>query len=116
MSLKNVYLPQRYNYIAVFLTLDCKLKCGYCINSFNLDSSFNQPVISGDKWVEGLNRLICSKDLPVTLGGGEHGLHPQYKKEVLDSRRRCLDLGIDFRTKEFLGNLENILYGTYYRV
>lgn len=195
MSLKNISVPEDYNYIAAFLTLDCGLNCDYCINSYNSGRDLNRPVISGEKWVEGINRLVCGKDLPVSLGGGEPSLHldfiriinnikadlnidlltnlsfdvdrfiaevnparlsreapypnirvsfhprymdlnkliekvlkmqkngfsigitgilhPQFKKEVLDSQKRCLDLGIDFRTKEFLGYFDNILYGSY---
>ncbi|MFH1867409.1 MAG: radical SAM protein [Candidatus Omnitrophota bacterium] len=40
-------------------------------------------------------------------------LHPHYEKHILESQKICEDLGIDFRTKEFLGEYEGKLYGTY---
>lgn len=195
MSLKDIYLPERYNYIACFLTLDCNLNCAYCINSFAGGNGIKSPVISGERWLEGLNRLVCAENLPVTLQGGEPGLysdftwivknikenlnidiltnlcfdidkfidqidpsrlrrkapypsirasyhpsymdldelinrtikmqragfslgifsilHPEFKQEVLEARKRCQDSGIDFRTKDFLGEFNGQIYGTY---
>ena len=195
MSLKEIELPQRYNYIACFLTLDCNLKCDYCINYYGGGNKFQKPIISGKKWVEMLNRIICSEDLPLTLQGGEPALHPdfiwiiknlkedlnidiltnlsfdvnefindinpsrlrrnapypsirvsyhpfymdlgeligkvskmrragfsigifgilhpKFKQEVLEAQEKCQNLGIDFRTKEFLGEFDGQLYGTY---
>jgi sulfatase maturation enzyme AslB (radical SAM superfamily) len=40
-------------------------------------------------------------------------LHPDQKEEVLRAQKICLEEGIDFRTKEFLGMHEGILHGTY---
>jgi hypothetical protein len=40
-------------------------------------------------------------------------LHPEFKKQIQDAREKSLLLGIDFRTKEFLGVFDNKLYGTY---
>jgi organic radical activating enzyme len=34
-------------------------------------------------------------------------------KHIFEVRDKCLDLGIDFRTKEFLGEFEGKLYGTF---
>ena len=195
MSLRNIYLPARYNYIACFLTLDCNLKCDYCINSFGGVRRFKKSVISGKKLVEGFNRLVCVEDLPITLQGGEPSLHPdfiwiiknikrslnidiltnlyfdvdkfidqidpsrlcrnapypsirvsyhppymdlddliekvlkiqeanfsigifgilhpQFKDKILEAQKRCLNLSIDFRAKEFLGEYKGNLYGTY---
>lgn len=195
MSLRNIYLPERYNYIACFLTLDCNLKCDYCINSFGGGNRVKKPVISGKKWVEALNRLICPEDLPITLQGGEPSLHPdfiwiiknikenfnidiltnlcfdidkfinqinplrlrrsapypsirasyyppymdldgliskvlkiqhagfsigifgilqpKFKQEVSQAQKRCENLRIDFRTKEFLGEFNGQIYGSY---
>jgi sulfatase maturation enzyme AslB (radical SAM superfamily) len=195
MSLKDIYLPERYNYIACFLTLDCNLNCAYCINSFAGDNGVKSRVISGERWLQGLNRLVCAEDLPITLQGGEPSLHPdfiwilknikqslnidiltnlcfdidkfinqinpsrlhrkalypsirasyhppymdldefiatvlkmqsagfsigiysilhpEFKQDVLEAQKRCQDLGIDFRTKEFLGEFDGKIYGTY---
>jgi hypothetical protein len=195
MSLKEIRLPQRYNYIACFLTLECNLKCSYCINYYGGGNRFKKPVICGEKWVEALNRIVGQEDLPITLQGGEPGLHPDFiriinnikkslsidiltnlsfdvdkfihcidprrlhrkspypsirvsyhplktnlgqmikkvlkmqeagfsiglfgilhpgfKNAVLKAQRKCQDLGIDFRTKEFLGKICGKIYGKY---
>lgn len=38
---------------------------------------------------------------------------PELKRHILEVKERCAKLGIDFRTKEFLGEWEGKLYGTY---
>ncbi len=195
-GLKPIQVPRCYNYIAVFLTLACNLRCSYCINNFA------GPVakkchrhLNGKEWVEGLNRIISRPDLPVTLQGGEPSLHkdfiyilnniksllpvdiltnlqfnvpdfikkvnperlkrespyasirvsyhpeqmklapllknvlrmqelgfsigiwgvlhPSQKDTIRDVARYCLEQGIDFRTKEFLGEHDGKLYGEY---
>lgn len=195
MSLNTIYLPERYNYIGCFLTLDCNLKCDYCINFYGGGNQAKRPVISGRKWIEGLNRLACPDNLPITFQGGEPSLqpdfirilnnikpelnidvltnlcfdvkefidnvnplrlrrnapypsirvsyhppymdlgklikkvlklqratfsvgifsllHPQFKQEVLEAQKQCADAGIDFRTKEFLGDFNGQKYGNY---
>ncbi|MCX5701660.1 MAG: radical SAM protein [Candidatus Omnitrophica bacterium] len=195
MSLKKIKLPRRYNYIACFLTLNCNLRCDYCINYYGGGNKFKNSIIAGKKWVEMLNRLVCPSDLPITIQGGEPGLHPdliwiiknlrqdlnidiltnlcfdvdkfidninpgrlrrdapypnirvsyhppymdldelikkvlkmqqagfsigifsilhpQFKQEVLKTKEKCYGLGIDFRTKEFLGEFNAQIYGTY---
>ncbi|KPK41089.1 MAG: hypothetical protein AMJ78_06490 [Omnitrophica WOR_2 bacterium SM23_29] len=40
-------------------------------------------------------------------------LHPRLKDEILRAQSKCRRLGIDFRTKEFLGEYRGKLYGTY---
>lgn len=40
-------------------------------------------------------------------------VHPKYEKIILEAQNKCQKLGIDFRTKEFLGELNRKLYGTY---
>lgn len=188
-------VPDRYNYIACFLTLDCNLNCSYCLNYFGGIKKLSRKNLTGKEWVEGLNRIKASADLPVTLQGGEPSLHPDFlwiiknikkslridiltnlgfdvaafisnidpqrltrdapypsirvsyhpeytdlhtllrkvkrlheagfsigvftindprsKQHIVEARKRCLALGIDFRTKEFLGIFRGKLYGTY---
>lgn len=77
MSLKPVVIPENYNYIAIFLTLACNLKCSYCINHFGRDG-FVKRHLSGREWVEGINRIVSRDDLPVTLQGGEPSLHRDF--------------------------------------
>jgi MoaA/NifB/PqqE/SkfB family radical SAM enzyme len=40
-------------------------------------------------------------------------MHPVQADEILKAQERCKSLGIDFRTKEFLGEYNGRLYGTY---
>ena len=40
-------------------------------------------------------------------------LHPAQKEIILAAQKRCRDLGLDFRTKEFLGQYQGRLHGTY---
>ncbi len=77
MSLKKIYLPQRFNYIACFLTLDCNYSCNYCIN-FQDGRNIKQSIVSGEDWINALNRLVSRSDLPITLQGGEPSLHPDF--------------------------------------
>lgn len=192
--MKKIEMPENYNYIAAFLTLDCNYRCSYCI-SYSGNSNFDKDCMSGEEWVKGLNRIISRENLPVTLQGGEPSihkdfifiinninpnlkidiltnlqfdvsnfikqvnperlrrdapyasirvsyhcevmdldetidkvlkmmeagfsigiwgiLHPLQKDVILAARDKCLKLGIDFRIKEFLGEHERRLYGTY---
>lgn len=192
--MKPIQIPESYNYIGAFLTFSCNLKCSYCINHFE-QKLIKKRSISGKDWVNGLNRIICRDDLPVSLQGGEPSLHPdffyiinkmrpelnidiltnlqfdvnefiknvdpnrvkrtspyasirvsyhpeqmdleetikktwkmleagfsigiwgvtypKYEDIILEAQEKCQKLGIDFRTKEFLGEYNNRLYGNY---
>lgn len=193
--MKPIIIPDNYNYIAVFLTFACNLKCSFCINNFeSIPRQLKKTHLSGDEWIHGLNRIISRPDLPVTLQGGEplthrdfvkivNGLkdelsidvltnlyneklflenidpnrlkraakyasirvsyhpeqmelsplvdkvltmqaagffigiwgvdHPAQKEKLDKAREVCKQAGIDFRIKEFLGEYEGKLYGTY---
>jgi len=192
--MKSIDIPYTYNYIGVFLTFACNLKCSYCINNFEERLKIKKT-ISGKDWVNFLNRIESRPDLPVTLQGGEPSLHPDfiyvinnlkpelnidiltnlqfdidefikkvnprrlkreapyasirvsyhpetmdlddtidrtlkvlragfsigiwgvfhpvYEKRIKEAQEKCLDCGIDFRTKEFLGKYNSKVYGTY---
>lgn len=91
-------LPARFNYVGVFLTLDCNKSCFYCINT--VGKSRVRPWkgtfgLTGAEWVEGLNRLRLPDDLPVSLQGGEPSLHPDFLDIILGLRD---DLHIDILT------------------
>lgn len=75
--MKPIMIPEDYNYIAVFLTLACNLKCSYCINHFGGE---NKPTkhLTGEEWVVVLNRIESCSDLPITLQGGEPSLHKDF--------------------------------------
>lgn len=76
-AMKPVIIPSRYNYIAGFLSLACNLRCSYCINRFDT-FRYEKGFLPGEDWVRGLNRIVSRSDLPVTLGGGEPSLHPDF--------------------------------------
>lgn len=192
--MREIVIPDSYNYIAAFLTLSCNYRCSYCINYFG-KSRFNGGSISGEEWVRALNRIVPRDDLPVTLQGGEPSLHkdfiyiindlkpglkldmltniqfdvdkfmrlvkperfkreapyasirvsyhpevmrldetlskvlkmqeagfsigiwgvmhPVHKDQILEAQDKASKMGIDFRTKEFLGEYNNSLFGSY---
>jgi hypothetical protein len=189
---------EHHNYVAFFLTLNCNLKCPYCINLHNGGSRYEKAKrkqLDVTEWIKAANRLILRDDLPLTLQGGEPTLykgfyrfvrevreeirmdlmtnmsfnvdefienvpvwrftreapyapirvsyhpgqndieelikktfrlqdagfrigiygieHPSIIKHILEIKERCLKLGIDFRTKEFLGEWNEEIYGTF---
>lgn len=74
---KPIVIPDHYNYIGVFLTLACNLRCSYCINHFGKEG-FEKHMLSGPEWVKALNRIESRPDLPITLQGGEPSLHKDF--------------------------------------
>jgi MoaA/NifB/PqqE/SkfB family radical SAM enzyme len=89
-----IIIPPHYNYIAVFLTLACNLSCSYCINRFDA-FRHARGHLTGEEWVRGLNRIVSRDDLPVTLGGGEPSLHPDFSAIINGIRP---ELSIDLLT------------------
>lgn len=87
-------IPADFNYIAAFLTLDCNLGCSYCINRFG-ELRPARRLMTGEEWARGLNRIVSSTDLPVTLQGGEPTLHPDFYPIVATLRK---DLQVDILT------------------
>jgi hypothetical protein len=57
-------------------------------------------------------RVIMLKDAGYNIGIWGV-LHPKWGKEVLLAQAYCQSRDIDFRTKEFLGDYEGVLHGTY---
>ncbi|MFC1704325.1 radical SAM protein [Candidatus Omnitrophota bacterium] len=84
--MKTISIPNHYNYIATFLTLDCNLACDYCINYKDLGSlrrEIVRPSMSAKEWTSAINRLhIGRDDLPVTFQGGEPTLHKDFYEIV----------------------------------
>lgn len=100
-----ITLPSHFNYIALFLTLSCNLKCPYCINLNEAGASRKsvmREVVSAKVWLDFLNRLeITSEDLPLTFQGGEPTLYPYFYELIngLDARFK-LDLLTNFMFDE----------------
>ena len=59
----------------IYLTLDCTLKCPYCVNEFNSKNSSikKQDIASAEDWVDFINK--CKTRIIFT--GGEPTLHPE---------------------------------------
>lgn len=92
--MKKIELPSEYNYIGLFLTLGCNLSCSYCINHIT-GKAKHRSLLSGEQWIEFINRLDLRDDLPVTLQGGEPSTHPHFF-QILKGIRS--DLKIDILT------------------
>ena len=80
-DLKPIALPERFNYIAVFLSFACTLRCGYCINHHGGDL-VKKRWMSGEDWIRGLNRITGGADIPLTLQGGEPTVHKHFYQIV----------------------------------
>jgi len=76
-ELKPITLPGPFNYIAVFLSFACMLRCGYCINHHGGDL-VKKRWMPGENWVRGLNRIAARADLALTLQGGEPTVHKHF--------------------------------------
>ncbi len=113
MNLKEVRLPDRYNYIAVFLTLRCNFNCSYCINSFSGRKIPNDITIPAQDWINVLNRLVSREDLPVTIQGGEPTLHPGFI-EIINSLKKDLKIDIltnlSFNVEEFIDKVNPLRF------
>ena len=75
-DLKPIVLPEQFNYIAVFLSFACMLRCGYCINHHGGDL-VKKRWMPGEDWIRGLNRLTA-RDIPLTFQGGEPTVHKHF--------------------------------------
>lgn len=91
--MREIRIPEHYNYIAAFLTLACNLRCSFCINRFGGDPAPSGRKLTGEEWIRGLNRIVSRPDLPVTLQGGEPSLHPDFI-EIVNGVRPELNIDI----------------------
>jgi len=93
---REIKIPEGYNYLSAFLTMDCNLNCSYCLN--DLEKKFHRENfghISGEEWIKGLNRINPRKGLPITLSGGEPFSHNDFIQIINGIR---LDFEIDILT------------------
>ena len=111
-DLNKIHVPEDYNYLAFFISLNCNLKCHYCINLNESDSTRSKMsgnMISGSDWVKAINRLeIGRDDLPVTFQGGEPTLHKDFFEivnGVSDSIKLDLLTNMMFDVDEFIANI-----------
>lgn len=94
MTLTPITLPSSFNYIAVFLTFSCQLRCTYCINHHG-GNLVKDRRMSGEDWIKGLNRLNTRSDLPITIQGGEPSVHKDFLNIIGGVRN---DIPIDILT------------------
>lgn len=83
-----IKVPTHYllgnNYWATFLTFKCTGKCDYCIQHIcksefvTARSEYEKDLLSGEEWVEYLNRLQRWKNMRLGVIGGEPTLHPDF--------------------------------------
>jgi Radical SAM superfamily len=88
-------LPDFYDYVAVYVTDRCPLRCPYCITEHN-DTKFITGTDSAKRlepaqWASGLNRLKLPAGVPVTLQGGEPFAYPGIW-ELLDRLEHPIDI------------------------
>lgn len=111
--MNTIILPESYNYIGVFLTLRCNLKCDYCINAFNGEKKYTHEMTARE-WVEGLRRMRIKKDVPITLQGGEPTLHKDFYI-IANAIKQCgynVDLMTNamFNEYEFVENIHTNIF------
>jgi len=104
-----IKVPERYNYIACFLTLRCGLGCSYCINEHgNQLQTRMRSEMTADEWIESVNRLE-TKDLGVTLEGGEPTIHKGFYDIVNGIKPEIkIDLltHLQFNTNDFINKVD----------
>lgn len=110
--MKKIYTPDDYDYVGVYLTNKCHLKCPYCITKhFGSDFRENRhDNLKSEQWIEGLNRLELPKDVPITLQGGEPFLYEGIW-EILENVQHKIDILTalpPFLTKEHFLKLKTL--------
>ncbi len=102
-------LPDRFNYAEVYLTLDCNLGCGYCINKES--GVEKREELTSQQWAEALNKIDFG-DVAITLGGGEPTLHPGFFDLV--DRLDNIDLltNLQFDVDEFIDRVDPQKFST----
>lgn len=92
--MEKIIIPKNYNYIGIFLTFACQLKCPYCIN-YERGFKPKYKTIPGADWIKVLNRIETRPDLPITLQGGEPSLYSDFYQIIKLIRK---DINIDMLT------------------
>ncbi len=89
----SVILPPDTDYIGVYLTNRCFLKCNYCITNTNAQyiNIKGLEELKPQEWIEGLNRLKLPEGVPITLQGGEPFIYKGIW-EILDNVRHKIDI------------------------
>jgi hypothetical protein len=106
-GLPAISLPSSYNYIGAFLTFRCPYNCSYCINRFHGHATRGYAELPGARWVSFFQRLQA-RDVPITLQGGEPGLHPDFLaivKALAPRRRLDILTNLAFDLEAFVASI-----------
>lgn len=102
--MNKIAVPESYNYIGVFLTFACNLRCDYCINrQYGAVQKYKQ--MTPQEWIDGLNRIQTRPDLPITLQGGEPTMYKGIYEVIAGVDRRIhIDILTNgqFNVEEFI--------------
>lgn len=71
--------------------------------------SYHPEVMKLEETIEKVLKML-NKGYSIGIWGV---IHPKQKDAILKAQEKCKNLGIDFRTKEFLGEYKGKLYGRY---
>ena len=114
-NMNKIILPDAYDYAGIYLTDKCFLKCPYCITSHHGSSYIGRKAtayLTPRQWIEGLNRLVLPKDVPISLQGGEPFLY-QGIGEILENVKHKVDIMTalpPFLTREFFLKLKTLAW------
>lgn len=92
--MNKINVPLDYDYVGVYLTDKCFLKCQYCLTSHHGAEFIGKQGtahLSAEEWIKGLNRLVLPKDVPVSLQGGEPFLYKGVW-EILENIKHKVDI------------------------
>ena len=95
--MEKIILPESYKFISAFLTFRCNLNCSFCVNNA-LNENFKRNAfkeISGQEWVDSLNKIESPREVAVSFTGGEPSLHKDFIY-ILNNLKP--ELGIDLFT------------------
>ncbi|MDO8488608.1 MAG: hypothetical protein Q7S42_00635 [Candidatus Omnitrophota bacterium] len=124
IKIKNIIVPQDYDYVGVYLTDKCFLKCPYCLTSHHGASFIGREGsihLSEEEWLKGFNRLVLPKDVPITLQGGEPFLYKgiwdileniEHKVDIMTALPPFLTRGHFLKLKTLAWNKRPALYPT----
>jgi MoaA/NifB/PqqE/SkfB family radical SAM enzyme len=104
---RRITLPDTFNYIGAFLTFACPYACNYCINRYKLERPEASGTISALDWLLFFERFD-TKNIPVTLQGGEPGCHPDFIMLVdalLDMHQVDILSNLTFDLKKFASRI-----------
>jgi len=93
-KLKNIIVPADYDYVGIYLTDKCFLRCPYCLTNHHGADFIGRKTadyLSSEEWIRALNRLVLPENVPITLQGGEPFLYPGIW-EILDKITHKVDI------------------------